>query len=195
VKLCGAGLHDLDDPAAAYISPLCGARICGPCRRAYDSARDPEIRRARTRAWYAANTERSLANDRANRAAHPEQHRANLRNHSARRRAAIGDDHVSAAEQAALLEASDGRCVYRIRCHGAPATELDHIVPLRPRAGEPAGRHVLENLAPACHECNCGAGGKHNLPLDIWLGPRRAPVITRLARVSVRARLLLERAA
>jgi len=97
-------------------------------------------------------------------ASHPEQRRANLRNHRAARRAAIGDDRVSAAEQAALLAQP---CVY---C-GAPATELDHIVPLRPRAGEPAGRHMRENLAPACHDCNVA---KRNLPLDIWLARRRA---------------------
>lgn len=34
MKLCGAGLHDLDDPAVAYIVPGTGRRNCGPCRRA-----------------------------------------------------------------------------------------------------------------------------------------------------------------
>lgn len=97
-------------------------------------------------------------------AAHPAQARANHRNVRIRRRAAIGYDHVSAAEQAALLILPCAYC-------GAPATELDHIVPLRPRAGEPAGRHVRENLAPACCDCN---RQKSNLPLDVWLARRAA---------------------
>lgn len=190
MKLCGAGLHDLDDPAVVYIVPNSGARQCAPCRcaraRAWRAA-NPEVRRANTRAWRAANPERSRALDRKWRMANLAQHRAdvrawcmanrnrvhaNVRNYIVRRRAAIAEDRVPAAAQMMLLALPCAYC-------GVAATELDHIVPLCPRAGEPAGRHVLENLAPACGPCNRGPGGKFNLPLDVWLPPLRVAAFRR----------------
>ncbi len=136
-----------------------------------------ERNRTHGRAWSAANPEHRLRNWRRWVAANPIRARALSHNGHARRRAAIGSDQVLAAELMALLQAARGRCLYRVLCSGAPATDFDHLVPLRPRAGEPAGRHVIANLVPSCHECNAGRGGKHNKPLDIWLPPRRAAAL------------------
>lgn len=165
MKLCGKGLHDLDDPA--IVTHINGRRRCGPCLREWyrmQYAANPYPKRALARKWAATNPERNRGNVISWQIANPEQRRAGNRNFMARRRAAIGDDHVSAADQAALLAQPCAYC-------GAPATELDHIVPLRPRAGEPAGRHVLANLAQACRDCN---RSKSNLPLDVWLQRRSA---------------------
>lgn len=171
MKLCRAGLHDLDDLAMVYITPSTGRRECGPCNRARSRAwiaANTERARANRRAWYVANLDRVRANARTyarvQYAADSAHQIANAHNQKARRRAAIGDDRVAAADQAALLAQPCAYC-------GEPATELDHIVPLRPRVGESAGRHVRENLAPACSTCNRAKGNK---PLDIWLARRAA---------------------
>jgi len=199
MKLCGKGLHDLDDPVVA-VNNGHGSLRCGPCRtagsRAYRAAHParfdyvaynrawrkahPDRNRANGRALYAANPLPHRASTSAWRKAHPELVRAARRNSRHIRRAAIGNDRMAAAVLIALQKACRGLCQYNINCPpGTPATDLDHIIPLHPRAGEPTGRHVLENLTWSCHECNCGAGGKHNLPLDIWLGPRRAVAFLR----------------
>lgn len=56
------------------------------------------------------------------------------------------------AERARVLAPGpDGHppsCVLRIRCDGAPATTVDHVVPVA-RGGRHAG-----NLVPACAACN-----------------------------------------
>lgn len=47
---------------------------------------------------------------------------------------------------------------------------VDHIIPLIPRAGEPAGTHTLDNMAWACSTCNVR---KSNIPLGIFLQEKR----------------------
>ena len=41
-------------------------------------------------------------------------------------------------------------CEYRIRCNGALATEVDHIIPL----DEGGARYEWENLRATCHRCH-----------------------------------------
>lgn len=40
-------------------------------------------------------------------------------------------------------------CEYRVKCNGAKATEVDHIVPLRQ-----GGTHAMDNLAAVCKRCH-----------------------------------------
>lgn len=64
MKLCGKGLHDLEDPAVGIIS---GGRLrCAPCRKVYDEG------------WREAHREQQQAYGRAWREAHPEPRRARL---------------------------------------------------------------------------------------------------------------------
>jgi 5-methylcytosine-specific restriction endonuclease McrA len=58
-------------------------------------------------------------------------------------------------------------CVY---C-GAPAVEVDHIVPLS-LGGDP---YAMENLAPACKRCNASKGGRYGA-----LAKREQPRVTKL---------------
>jgi 5-methylcytosine-specific restriction endonuclease McrA len=61
-------------------------------------------------------------------------------------------DATYVAERARVLEPGpDGRpprCALRIACAGAPATTVDHIIPVA-RGGQHVG-----NLQPACMRCN-----------------------------------------
>lgn len=61
-----------------------------------------------------------------------------------------------------LFEEYVGLCAY---CQ-APATTLDHVVPI-----SRGGAHSKSNLVPACKSCN---SSKHTKPLLVWLATRRA---------------------
>ena len=56
----------------------------------------------------------------------------------------------------------NGLCAY---CCARKATGVDHVVPL-----SRGGAHVLENLLPACKECNLDKGA---LLLDEWVAKRQ----------------------
>jgi len=81
------------------------------------------------------------------------------------RRADVG--RATKVEIELLIELAGEHCEY---C-GEPWTErgglnIDHVVPLTPRKGEPKGTGWIENLAAVCFKCNISKG---NLPLDVWL--------------------------
>ncbi len=154
-------------------------------------AAKPEQYRAADRARYAANPEKYRAPERAKRKADPAKYRAYERNSRNKRRGAGGDG-VPAMQEDALYDAVGGRfggrCTY---CEKETwRLELDHIIPLKPRAGEPQGQHTLDNVIPACHSCN---GSKKRIPLAEWWRGRgvRALRLT-IKRVHREARALLE---
>ena len=45
----------------------------------------------------------------------------------------------------------------------------DHIVPIKPREGEPAGWNTIDNIQPLCEPCNLS---KHNTPMAEWMAGR-----------------------
>jgi 5-methylcytosine-specific restriction endonuclease McrA len=71
-----------------------------------------------------------------------------------RRRARLGDDVIEDVVYRAVI--ASGPCVY---C-GDRATTADHVRPL-----SSGGRHVIENLVPACRSCN---SSKHAALLSAW---------------------------
>ena len=175
MKLCGKGLHDLDDPAVAYIAPYNGQRRCGPCiltrARACPERRTSVANQARARAWRVANPERALSsarawvaanrvrvhkNNSARRAANPA---INAIGH-ARRRACIAQvlATLTAAEWEAILEAAGHACIY---CGSQEQPSIDHLTPLS-RGGD----HTAENVAPACRPCN---SQKHTKTVEEFL--------------------------
>jgi 5-methylcytosine-specific restriction endonuclease McrA len=60
------------------------------------------------------------------------------------------------------------RDAYRCQYCGAPAENIDHVVP-RSRGG----RHVWENVVAACRACN--AAKSDRLPHEVNMHPRREP--------------------
>ena len=59
---------------------------------------------------------------------------------------------VSVRDIDRLMARHDGVCVY---CQTAPATDLDHVIPL-----SRGGAHSIGNLTPACGRCNRSKGAK-----------------------------------
>jgi 5-methylcytosine-specific restriction endonuclease McrA len=98
---------------------------------------DPDAVRAQRRAW--AKTSKGRL---ANRAAR-----------SARRGAAYTPESL-----AWIQSLKNPRCEY---C-GAPATEIDHVIPI-----SLGGTGERQNLVPACRACNAA---KNDLPLEEFIG-------------------------
>lgn len=110
---------------------------------------------AASKAWYYANADRSRATSRAWQIAHPEQHRYSVERTRMRRKAAYRS--LTLDEWKAIWEQFGGLCAY---C-GAPAEEMDHLVPI-----SKGGDHTAENVVPACFSCNRSKSGKWP---DDWL--------------------------
>lgn len=166
MKLCRKGLHDLDDPAVAFIRPSDGKRRCGPCKREYGAkwhvanpertheysarwrAAHPEGDREHGRTWHEAHPEYAREHAAKWIAANPERRRTNNRNHAARRRARIAQvlATLTPQEWEAILEAAGYACVY---CGATEHITQDHLVPIS-RGGD----HTANNVAPACDSCN-----------------------------------------
>ncbi len=165
---------------------------------------NPDKVLARGRAAYKANHKKILAMALVRREADPEKYRKAARewgranpdkrramNHnSSRGRRGAGGDGLSALQWRALVEATSGRCVY---CGERPKKwHLDHIIPLKPKNGDPQGQHTFNNVIPACPPCN---RHKHNSTLAEWRGrgdimALRATIrrVHRLARALLKAR-------
>jgi len=159
MKLCGAGLHDLD--IVAYIVPSTGWRTCGPCQLAKA--------RLRSKKWRAANPARARVNSNAWRLQFPllaraayhawaKEHPAAVRRYDLaskrRRRARIANvlATLTAAEWEAILEAAGHSCIY---CGSKKQLTQDHLTPI-----SRGGNHTTENVAPACGPCNSSKGTK-----------------------------------
>jgi 5-methylcytosine-specific restriction endonuclease McrA len=130
-------------------------------------SRNPEKIRAKVLAAYykrrATVPETLRENQRKWRAANPDAVRAD----NARRRRRDSGAYTPADVQR-LFGAQDGECA---ACHtplkttGADKYHVDHIVPLKPRKGFPAGTNDPANLQLLCMPCNRSKG---NLPPEQW---------------------------
>lgn len=120
---------------------------CRDCTRyiaaTYREGREDEAN-ARSRAWYAANTDRARAKDAAYRAANPHVRWESLYRLRAQR---YGLDPVIESFTIYELTARWGDACWHC---GGPFEELDHW-PLSVRDG---GRHSLESCRPSCGTCN-----------------------------------------
>jgi 5-methylcytosine-specific restriction endonuclease McrA len=154
-------------------------------RTAEYNRRNREAKRERDRAYYAANREKWAARHRAmtekerarrkeqnqayraRKAAdgtlrrsqwkknNPEQARIAARIYASRRRAWVRNTEsgeISRKDVEKLHRRFDDICAY---CHTAPATDLDHVIPL-----SRGGKHTIGNLLPACGRCNRSKGAK-----------------------------------
>jgi 5-methylcytosine-specific restriction endonuclease McrA len=107
---------------------------------------------------YANNPEQKIALVRAYQKRNPEKIREHGRNaYHKRRSQKKGGRGVSPEETKALFAAYGGLCAY---CKKNKAASLDHVIPLS-RGGE----HCIENVVPACLDCNCS---KHARTPEEW---------------------------
>jgi 5-methylcytosine-specific restriction endonuclease McrA len=150
-------------------------RGCVTCARAYDKVRaqrmSPEERQrrreynaayrvgreaeatARTRAWYAANPERSAEYHRAYRVENRARILANIHNRRAIKRAAPGRH--TAADVRAIGRRQKWRCAWcGVGCKSA--YHVDHVIPLAR-----GGSNWPANLCIACPPCNLRKKAAH----------------------------------
>lgn len=112
---------------------------------------------------YATSRAKKIAAVRRWQDAHPAESRIHRQAARARRYLREKGGKVTAAEIAALFVQYDHKCAY---CGTAKADSIDHVVPLAR-----GGAHAIENLLPACLDCN---RSKHAKSLDEWKG-RKCP--------------------
>jgi 5-methylcytosine-specific restriction endonuclease McrA len=101
----------------------------------------------RERERYAKNPTKRSAYMKAWRARNPAKARAYVRASGNKRRAAAADQHFTAEEWFALLDAYHGKCGYGDD-HLGPL-EADHRIPLCR-----GGSNTIDNIIPACRRCN-----------------------------------------
>lgn len=116
--------------------------------RSHVSAEFRETERLRLRALYASNPHVRLAKARWQ-ALNRDKHRQYVRASEAKRRAATGDGY-SAGAWRDLVERYAGCCAY---CGALAALHADHRTPL-----SRGGPNVIENILPACRDCNLRKG-------------------------------------
>lgn len=119
-----------------------------------------EQHRRVTREWYAAHAEETRTKKIATYHADPEPFLARNQLRKARRLAAVCDHGSACVTPEFLTALYAAACVY---C-GAPAAEADHFYPL-----SRGGLHCVENLVPACFECN---RSKHAADPHDWIALR-----------------------
>lgn len=78
----------------------------------------------------------------------------------------------------ATVLAGSPPCALRLRCDGAPATTVDHIVPV-----SRGGTNALENLQPACGPCN---RQKSDAPSQVAAADERRPSPSQSAPAALR---------
>jgi 5-methylcytosine-specific restriction endonuclease McrA len=137
-------------------------------------AEKPEQVLAAIKRWRAANLDKVKAyRQKAERLAkqrNPDKFREKWRARKARKRGAEG--HFAARDIIALFEKQLGICAgcnCALEVSGPNKYHVDHIVPLKPRAGSILGTNNPENLQLLCPKCNCSKG---NMAMDEWLKKR-----------------------
>ena len=115
-------------------------------------AADPEGTLAYTRQYRAANPERAKAWDAKKRAV---------------RRGAIAGETVTAAQWREIKARYRQSCAYCLQ--PSKRLTMDHIVPL-----SRGGRHLAENIAPACHTCNASKQAK---PALQWVAEKHGRLL------------------
>lgn len=113
-------------------------------------ARNPKRVAEAGRVHYAANRGYYAEKNRKWRRENPDKQRALVAAYRARKRG-VFVEHVSAL---VVLELHDGVCGICGEDVDPFKFEVDHIVPLKPREGEPRGLHTYENVAPSHPVCN-----------------------------------------
>lgn len=121
-------------------------------RRVLRHSENREEDKAKSAAWYNANRERAIATARRWIREHPERARLLVEATRSKRKSAYST--LTTDEWNAIRDRFHGLCAY---C-SAPATALDHVVPLAK-----GGDHTAENVVPACRSCNGSKAAK-------WLG-------------------------
>lgn len=86
--------------------------------------------------------------------------RASKRDCRIRRRYAIADKTISPAQWSEIKSRFGNLCAY---CNEAKPLTMDHVVPL-----SRGGRHLIENIAPACVSCNCKKNNKTADEFSAW---------------------------
>lgn len=140
-------------------------------RRKELHAANREEQNRKSRAWYYANRDRALETALRWKERNPERARVLVEATRVKRLAAFSS--LTTHEWREIWLRFGGRCAY---CD-APATELEHVVPLA-RGGD----HTAENVVPACKPCNRSKSAKW---LDDWLreGDITASIAAMPARV------------
>lgn len=125
-------------------------------------SRDPDHARARLQLWRERNREHFNASAADYRARNAKRVREQKRCSEQKRRASrrTSTRHAPTAAELAELTAPGVTCFY---CESAPATSVDHFIPLAR-----GGAHELSNLVGACQSCNSSKGAK--LPDVEWKG-------------------------
>lgn len=109
--------------------------------------------------YYLVNKETILAKVMAYRKKHPEVYRASNSKRRAQKRAAICN--VSSEEIRMLKEEYNYCCAYcSSQTNENNPLHIDHMIPL-----SKGGQHIIENLLPACRDCNLK---KFNMGWDEW---------------------------
>jgi hypothetical protein len=135
--------------------------------------------------WRLANIERERETKKRWRLEHPEEYHRRKKEEHLRLREKDPDKYRARAEtrRAAKLEAGGtftaedvariytlqhGRCVgcgFEFKTTGPHRYHVDHIIPLKPKKGQPRGTNGPENLQLLCRSCNCQ---KSNLQPEEW---------------------------
>lgn len=110
-----------------------------------------EKARARVRTWQATNPEKAKTNYRSWCAANPEKVKAKRHRRRARTQNAPGSDYLTAEHIKARFAMWGSRCYI---C-GAPATIIEHVIPLARN-----GTAYPSNLRPSCLPCNASKSSK-----------------------------------
>jgi 5-methylcytosine-specific restriction endonuclease McrA len=135
-------------------------------------AKNPERARARALAAYykqrAANPEKLRERQRKRRAANPDEVRGDNHRRRARYQGSYTPDDIQR-----LFDSQQGRCAacgVVLETSGRGKYHIDHIVPLKPRKGFPAGTNDPNNLQLLCMPCN---RSKHNQDQAQWMARKR----------------------
>ncbi len=91
---------------------------------------------------------------------------ANKANRAVRNRAAEATAHPLTWEQwQEIIKRNKSRCFYCKKRFPKDKLTIDHVIPISPRkdSGRKPGKHVKENIVPACRSCNSSKGNR------LWL--------------------------
>src|ERR1700722_15612670 len=127
----------------------CGWRICQGCYKAAQRGhyvQNGEARLQYQRNYIAKHPEQIKLKNRAYYLAHKEDFFAMARNREALKRATGPVERLTAEQWAEVLEYFDHRCAY---CLERGDMTMDHVIAL-----SRGGLHTMENVVPACSECN-----------------------------------------
>ncbi len=122
-------------------------------------ARNKEVDNIKSKAWREANPSRVKQYYAAWRKANPEIRKVHNQNRRARKKYNGGT--LSKDIIQILWKRQKGKCAICKADLRKTGFHLDHIVPLIPKRGEPAGKHEDKNVQLACPTCNTKKNNKN----------------------------------